>query len=175
MDIYTEIPLSDINLRKAVYEAHEGKCFYTGRFVLLDNAHVDHIYPKSLGGANCLANYVLTEKVINIKKSDAIESTLIERMQYINVVAFAPIALSLYQKYSKKVLLDLEWLTLDDFLESKNIDADSLEKSKMRSFLKARVEHRTARPLHRRGKHIVYRAQQVENLYLNHPQKFHAN
>jgi hypothetical protein len=35
MDIYTEILTSDIFLKKAIYEAHEGRCFYTGRFVNL--------------------------------------------------------------------------------------------------------------------------------------------
>ena len=66
---HTEIIVADPILRKALYSAHDGKCFYTGRLVAFEDMHIDHIIPKAKGGKNCIANYVLTCGAINIRKS----------------------------------------------------------------------------------------------------------
>jgi HNH endonuclease len=98
MDIFTYIETTQKHLLRAIYEAHEGRCFYTGRFVFLDEVAIDHIYPKSKGGKNCIANYVLTSKYVNSKKMVSVDELLVERMQYINQVAYAPATLKIYNK-----------------------------------------------------------------------------
>jgi len=66
---HTEIIVADPVLRKSLYSAHDGQCFYTGRYVAFEDMHIDHIIPRAKGGKNCIANYVLTCGAINIRKS----------------------------------------------------------------------------------------------------------
>jgi len=62
------IKINDPILRRAIYEAFDGKCFYTGRGLHFTEIHIDHIVPKSKGGADCIENYVLSSSYINLKK-----------------------------------------------------------------------------------------------------------
>lgn len=96
MDIYTPIPIYDQTLRLAIYEAHKGLCFYTGRRVEALDMVIDHIVPKAKGGQDCIANYVLTYLELNSRKNDRVDELLIERMLYINKITFATNALRLY-------------------------------------------------------------------------------
>jgi len=93
----TEIPTSDAKLRKAIYEAHGGKCFYTGQSVSFEKMHIDHIVPRSIGGLNCISNYVLTSEELNIAKKDHIDYSLSDRMHYINSILFVPKVIKLIQ------------------------------------------------------------------------------
>lgn len=68
--IFETIPTSDKLLRQAVFIGFGGKCFYTGREVSSTEMHIDHIRPKSKGGKDCIANYVLSCQEINLRKSD---------------------------------------------------------------------------------------------------------
>jgi len=163
-----------VNLRKALYEASEGKCFFTGKFVALDEVSVDHLYPLSMGGRNCIANYVLTDNITNIKKSDAVEHTLVERMQYLNIILYAPRVLALYQKYSQKVLPSSDWLTLDCFLKDKKLILDSGSKNNLRGFLKSKADYRIERPVGKRGKHAVFNVLHLEKIYAEFPSRFIA-
>lgn len=58
-----KISISDLKLRKAIYEAFEGRCFYTGQPVSFEKMCIDHVVPKSKGGENniylALKNHVL--------------------------------------------------------------------------------------------------------------------
>ena len=65
---HDEISTSDAKLRKAIYIAFDGKCFYTGRDVAFEDMHIDHVRPRSRGGRDCVSNYVLTCRDINLKK-----------------------------------------------------------------------------------------------------------
>jgi hypothetical protein len=85
-----EISISDKNLRSAIYEAFDGKCFYTGRDVPEIDMTVDHLMPKALGGKNIIENYVLTNRRTNLKKSANIDSDRIDKMLFIVRSAYAP-------------------------------------------------------------------------------------
>ena len=65
---YTQIPISDKTLRKAIYNVHRGRCFYTGRNIDFKDMRIDHIKPKTLGGEDSIINYVLCCYEINIMK-----------------------------------------------------------------------------------------------------------
>lgn len=98
MKIETEILTSNANLREAIYLAHKGRCFYTGRKVEFDRMEIDHIVPISCGGKNCIVNYVLTTPALNRRKNDKINFELVDRMLYLNRILFAPLALKNYLK-----------------------------------------------------------------------------
>lgn len=70
MNKNTPIPITDGLLRKSIYEAFDGRCFYTGRYLEFEEMHIDHIVPKSKGGKDCISNYVLCCSYINKLKSD---------------------------------------------------------------------------------------------------------
>jgi hypothetical protein len=70
VDVFEPIPVSDVLLRQAVFMAFGGRCFYTGRAVPFAEMHIDHIRPRSKGGQDCIANYVLCCQEINLKKLD---------------------------------------------------------------------------------------------------------
>lgn len=70
VSVFEIIPVSDVLLRQAVFMAFGGRCFYTGRPVQFAEMHIDHIRPKSKGGQDCIANYVLCCQEINLKKLD---------------------------------------------------------------------------------------------------------
>lgn len=137
MDIYTEILTCAPHLATAIYEGHEGRCFYTGRFVNTSESRVDHIYPKAKGGKNCIANYVLTSHTVNMAKFDHVDGTLVERMQYINVVAFAPKVLRRYIELLESdagrasLTTDSEgWVTLLDYAKLRGVRMSDHEAAK---------------------------------------------
>lgn len=61
--------ISDADVRKAIWEAFRGRCFYTAQPVPLLEASIDHVVPRSLGGPDNIFNYVLTTKPRNTLKS----------------------------------------------------------------------------------------------------------
>jgi hypothetical protein len=82
--------INDPLVREAIYYAHRGRCFFTGRPVPKDEMTIDHLVPVAKGGENRLENYVLTTRKINLDKRDRLYSSEIERMKYIVKVAFFP-------------------------------------------------------------------------------------
>jgi len=74
----SEINTSDPLLRKAIHLVFNGRCFYTGRDVPFNEMHIDHIYPQSKGGKNCISNYVLSSQFINSIKNNTVHSSLIK-------------------------------------------------------------------------------------------------
>jgi hypothetical protein len=108
MDIYTPIPTINPLLRQAIYQAFDGKCFYTGQKVDFLDMHIDHVLPKSKGGQNCIANYVLTSSYINEKKNGKLDELLVERMLYINKLVFAPKTLMILLEISTSRIPDDE-------------------------------------------------------------------
>ena len=87
MKIYS---INDPLVREAIYFGYRGVCFYTGRPVPKEMMEIDHLIPIAKGGSDSIDNYVLTCKKTNLSKQDKIESSLIERMQYIVKIAVAP-------------------------------------------------------------------------------------
>lgn len=60
------IKTSNLKLRKAMFQAFNGKCFYSG--AELDDFEIDHIVPKSKGGLDCISNYLICRKDLNRSK-----------------------------------------------------------------------------------------------------------
>jgi len=76
----THRPVNDPTLRKAIYKAFEGKCFYTGKMISFKNMHIDHVYPKSKGGEDCVFNYVLSCPDVNSAKGHRYDSKITTRL-----------------------------------------------------------------------------------------------
>jgi len=72
----THRPTNDPTLRKAIYKAFEGKCFYTGRKVSFANMHIDHVVPKSKGSEDSIFNYVLSCSDINLAKGHRFDAKI---------------------------------------------------------------------------------------------------
>ena len=98
VDIYSEIPTTDQNLRQAMYKVFKGKCFYTGQLVTLETMEIDHIIPKSKGGKDCISNYVLTNRPVNGYKRDKVNTEFAEGTVYYNSITYAPKVLKIYNK-----------------------------------------------------------------------------
>ena len=64
----TIVSTSNEKLRRAVYVAFEGTCFYSGRPIKFEEMHIDHIKPLAEGGKDCIANYVACCQQINFGK-----------------------------------------------------------------------------------------------------------
>jgi hypothetical protein len=70
LTINSVIPLSD-KVRRAVFEAFGGICFYSGTKLTREEAHVDHHVSKAKGGRDVASNYVLCRSDLNIRKHAA--------------------------------------------------------------------------------------------------------
>lgn len=58
--------------KEKLWKLYEGKCSICGHQVILQNASIDHVLPKSKGGKNSMKNYALTHKKCNNKKGNKI-------------------------------------------------------------------------------------------------------
>lgn len=93
----TKYQLSDPHLRKAIYDAFGGKCFYSGLKIALDEMHIDHIIPRSRGGEDSVYNLVPTRKDINLAKSNKFDKE-----------TFQPVIAYVKSVYAPKVLKKLD-------------------------------------------------------------------
>ena len=116
MDGKTIIPLNDNILRRAIYKVHCGECFYTGRKVKYAEMEIDHILPASKGGADCIENYVLTTKSINIRKYNSVVDSMVDRMLYINKCCYVDRVVNEYLRIRP---YDGEYVKLRDYLKLK--------------------------------------------------------
>lgn len=62
--------------KEAVFLRDGGKCQYTGKSLDRKNATIDHVLPKSRGGADDWTNVALTSKELNSKKGNALNSEI---------------------------------------------------------------------------------------------------
>lgn len=72
INIYSKIPIKNTYLRRALYKAFNGRCFYTGQQLKFKEMHIDHILPRSKGGSDCIANYVISSPSFNKRKKDKV-------------------------------------------------------------------------------------------------------
>ena len=53
-----------------------------------NEAHIDHIYPKSLAGCNCFANAQVLSRAENLAKGNKIENDVEDELFYLLVELF---------------------------------------------------------------------------------------
>jgi 5-methylcytosine-specific restriction endonuclease McrA len=56
--------------RRAIYERDGGVCQYTGRKVGYREGNLDHVLPRSRGGADSFENLVWSDRQVNARKAD---------------------------------------------------------------------------------------------------------
>ncbi len=76
------IKTSNNYLRKAMFKAFNGRCFYTGEKLTENEMIIDHVIPKSKGGKDSVYNYVITSQRINTKKNNKYNPELAERIPW---------------------------------------------------------------------------------------------
>jgi hypothetical protein len=72
--------------------------------------------PRSLGGEDCIENYVLTSKGINIIKKDTVVADMVDRMKYINKCCYANRVIA---EYLRLLPYPKGYITLRDYLKEK--------------------------------------------------------
>ena len=116
------IPTSDLILRKAMYQAFDEKCFYSGKYLLFEEIHIDHINPKINGGKDCIENYVLCSPYINKHKNDKIDLYFIERITLINKLLFVDNVINNYNNMMFNKCINDEFnYSVDEFCKKYNI------------------------------------------------------
>ena len=108
-----KISTNDLKLRKAIYEAFEGRCFYTGQPVPFEKMCIDHVVPKSKGGENNIYNYVLTSQRLNAQKSAKLYRRHVEPVLYIIKTVYAPKVMKIYHKLTKRKLFYIDFRRRD--------------------------------------------------------------
>ena len=98
-----DVPSNDPLLRKAIYKAFKGRCFYTSLPIDTSEMEVDHIIPRSLGGADNIFNYVLTSLRPNRVKSDKFDNSATAGLLFHVRLNYAPKVVELYQDNCAKV------------------------------------------------------------------------
>ena len=67
---YDKVPLVTLSFgARGIWERDGGRCQYTGRLLQPGEGDIDHIVPRSRGGANTWDNCVLSCKAVNRKKA----------------------------------------------------------------------------------------------------------
>ncbi len=66
---YDRVPMvrPAFNLR-GIWERDGGRCQYTGRALSASEASIDHVHPRSRGGADAWENCVLSDRAVNHRK-----------------------------------------------------------------------------------------------------------
>jgi hypothetical protein len=119
VDKNTEIEIKDPYLRRAIYNAFDGKCFYTGRDVSFKDMEIDHILPKSKGGTNCISNYVLSCNYINNKKKANIYESLIKVSTEVVDSMFSENVVNCYNQLKMNDYVLMEHVEINDFVSMK--------------------------------------------------------
>lgn len=111
------------NLRKAIFKAFDGHCFYSGKKLSEDAFEIDHVVPKSKGGEDSIYNYVLVSKDINHKKSDKQDEETVAKILYIVKIAYAPKVLKILYEPPAKVYEP----TIQYFIDKGFSETDAIE------------------------------------------------
>ncbi len=102
-------------MKKELYKKQNGKCFFCGTELQIDNMVTDHLYPRSLGGTSTVENIVLSCPKCNIQRGDKmpfreiefnffISQLLEKRSDYRNIVQEALISSKM--RYRADILVE---------------------------------------------------------------------
>jgi hypothetical protein len=109
-------------LRKAIFVAFDGCCFYSGRPLEIDDFHIDHVVPVASGGENAICNYVASCHQINLSKSDRHNGKFSEVVRGIVSLIYAPKVMRIL----KDLLVDIDGMVRpNEFLRDNGISAFS--------------------------------------------------
>ena len=68
---YTKVPIRRPRFgARGIWERDGGVCQYTGRKLSASEGNIDHVLPRSRGGATSWENCVLTHRDVNSRKAD---------------------------------------------------------------------------------------------------------
>lgn len=72
---YAKMPLKTPLLSpSAIFDRDGGKCQYTGRYLEPGEGNIDHVIPKDRGGKNTWENMVWSDKDLNFRKGNKLNS-----------------------------------------------------------------------------------------------------
>ena len=161
ISIFEPIPITDRLLRRAVFVAFGGKCFYSGRDVSFDEMHIDHIRPKSKGGQDCISNYALCCQEINFRKngkhSDSFEQVVTEVVKLLFATKVASVL--------DDLRMNGQFVRPNDWLRDKGIAEKSPRWHRLRYAMKTQRLHSVSRVLDGKSRGIVlYCLEDLERL-----------
>jgi len=90
--------IHDSDLRKAIFKAFNGKCFYTGQVIDESDMVIDHVVPKNRGGEDSVFNYVLTTRLLNANKTDTLDEDKVKPLLYLVETIYAPKVIKILHK-----------------------------------------------------------------------------
>ena len=68
---FNKVPLRRVAFSaRAIWERDAGRCQYTGRTLRPGEGNIDHVVPRSRGGATSWENCVLADRTVNSRKAD---------------------------------------------------------------------------------------------------------
>ena len=145
---------SDPIIRKAIYVAYNGQCFYTGCKVTLEDMYIDHINPKANGGTDTLDNLVLCCGRINLAKKDKTIPPFAEVVTEIVKIIFLPKVLKVLEEMQLNFKITTSMTRLNSRMREKGISFRSHMWNKIRGRVTQRGKHKF--PIIRHGKKIYY-------------------
>ena len=149
-----EVSISDPIVRKAIYVAYNGQCFYTGRKITFEDMHIDHIIPKIKGGTDTLDNLVLSCATINLEKNAKTSPPFVAVVLEIIKLIFIPKVLIAMKEMGHNSMISNNMICLNDRMREKGIDFRSLSWGKIRGRITQRGKPKF--PTIRHGKKIYY-------------------
>lgn len=78
--------LWNADIRKQIYQAQEGLCYWSGKKISLGKSHIDHIVPLSRGGTDTISNKVLADAKMNSRKNAKLPDDFIEQLKKEGIV-----------------------------------------------------------------------------------------
>lgn len=86
-------------LKRSLWEAHSGLCFYTGIPITMFDMEVDYIYPLSKGGGDELENLVPCSTRANLQKSNIYNENITKQIMMFNALVYTPKVQKLFSIY----------------------------------------------------------------------------
>jgi hypothetical protein len=89
-------------VRKAIYYAFGGACFWSGREIPFDQMTLDHVVPKTQGGPDNFYNLVLSCRQVNRQKGERLDAVALAPVLYLLKCIYGPRAKSYWLSRSSK-------------------------------------------------------------------------
>lgn len=104
LTINSPISPADPELRRAIFEIHQWRCYYTRDEITLETMHIEHIHARSRWWKDCIANYFPAVPSINLMKANNYDEWSVSCLLSINKLVFAPRVLKRYIELKGKRL-----------------------------------------------------------------------